>query len=78
MPLSLDQLVDQAAAEARSKSLVVSWPKLPAPAPSAGAKVSFCQYWPIAKPVLETLATFIPAAAFLIRIVISIGDKACP
>ena len=75
--MSLDALIEEAASEARSQKAVPKYPAPGAPA-AAGEAVDFCAYWPIAKPVLETLATFIPKVGFLIRVIIGIGDRACP
>ncbi len=45
----------------------------------SGSSVTLCQYWPLAKPVIITLQKFLPTwTAWIIQILISVGDKACP
>lgn len=40
--------------------------------------VSFCELWPAAKAVLEVLGKKVPALAFVVGILISVGDSVCP
>jgi hypothetical protein len=43
------------------------------------SSVIFCQYWPMAKPVLLSLQQFLPTwTAWIVNILLSVGDKACP
>jgi hypothetical protein len=37
-------------------------------------KVDFCKIWPMAKAILQQIATAIPAAAWAVGIIVAIGD----
>jgi hypothetical protein len=67
MSASMDSVVAQLASQVDSR------PK----ALAASGKGSFCEYWPVAKPVLEALSHYLPGLAWVISLIIAVGDKVC-
>ena len=44
---------------------------------AAAGTFTFCELWPTAKAVLEVLGKKVPALAFLVGILIGVGDSVC-
>ncbi len=83
MPLksTIDESLAGAVAFTQGKKVQLepTHPLLIANGITGGASVTLCQYWPLAKPVILTLQKFLPSwTAWIIQILVSVGDKACP
>ena len=75
MNKQLESIIEESARELKTATV-----RIPASvqAQALVGPVNFCQFWPIAKSVLEELEKLLPKFAWVIAILISIGDKACP
>lgn len=58
-------------------SLASTKVRVPETALHAAQAVTFCEIWPAARAVLEVLQKKVPGLAFIVGIVISIGDSVC-
>lgn len=44
----------------------------------APSSVTFCELWPTVKAGLEVLAKKVPVLAFVVGILVTVGDNVCP
>ena len=62
----LEVWIDDAAKSVQSK-----------PPGLAAGLPSFCEYWPVARPVLESLKKYLPKFAPILALIVIVGDKVC-